>query len=406
VLFTPAFRGFFFGRLVSLLGSAMTPVALALAVLDASGKAGDLGIVLAAQIVPNLALLLVGGAVADRLPRRVVLVVANLGAGVTQGTVATVLLTGHYSLPLLAGLELVNGALQAFTTPALRGILPELVAPQDLQRANAAVAAAANGAKILGPTAAGLISATVGGGWAIAVDAVSFLVAATLLARLRPDPPPAAAARQGLLADLRDGWRVFRGIRWVWTTTVAFFVINLVNPGPWQILGPLLTTQRSGQAAWGLVLSARAVGLLAMSLVLSRIALRRPLRTGHLAGAVGGLGLVGLGLGLPAPWLMACACVAGLGFTTLGITSDTALQQHVPHAVLSRVGAYGDVVSYAAIPAGQLLVGPAVGRWGGAPVALCCGLAFAVASLAPLAVREVRELPAHERVDVPRSRNA
>jgi MFS family permease len=320
--------------------------------------------------------------------------------------VAVVLLTGHYSLPLLAGIELLNGALQAFTAPAQRGIVPELVAPQDLQRANTAVAAAANGAKILGPTVAGLVAATVGGGWAIAADALSFLVAATLLARLRLDRRPAVATRQGLLADLRDGWRVFRGIRWVWTTTVAFFVINLVNPGPWQILGPLLTTEHSGQATWGLVLSARAVGLLAMSVVLGRIAVRRPLRTGHLAGAAGGLGLVGLGLGLPAPWLMACAFVAGLGFTTLGVTSDTAMQHHVPHAVLSRVGAYGDLLSYAAIPAGQLLVGPAVAHWGGAPVALCCGLAFAVASLAPLGVRDVRELPAHELVDVPRSRNA
>ncbi|TDQ05680.1 MFS transporter [Labedaea rhizosphaerae] len=405
-MFTPAFRGFHAGRLVSLLGSAMTPVALALAVLDASGEPGDLGIVLAAQLVPNLALLLVGGAVADRWPRRAVLVAANLGAGLTQGVVAAVLLTGHYSLPLLAGIELANGALQAFTMPALRGILPELVGPAELQRANAALAAAANAAKIFGPTAAGLLSATVGGGWAIALDALSFLGAATLLARLRIAAKPAVVARQGLRADLRDGWRVFRGIRWVWVTTLAFFVINLVNTGPWQILGPLLTTQRSGQASWGLVLSARAVGLLVMSVVLSRMALRNPLRAGQCAGALGGLGLVGLGLGLPAPWVMACAFLAGLGFTTLGVTWDTAVQHHVPNDALSRVCAYSDLLSYAAIPAGQLMVGPAADHWGGAAVALCCGLAFAVAALAPLAVRDVRELRAPEVAGVPRSRSA
>lgn len=406
MLLTPPFRGFYLGRLVSLLGSSMTPVALALAVLSASGRATDLGVVLAAQLVPKLALLLLGGAVADRLPRRTVLVVANLGAGLTQGAVAVVLISGHYGLPLLAGIELVNGALEAFALPALRGILPELVPPAELHRANAALALAANAAKVLGPTAAGVVAATVGGGWAIALDAVSFLAAATLLARLRLTTRPAAATRQGLLGDLRDGWRVFRGIRWVWVTTVAFFVINLVNTGPWQILGPLLTSEHSGPAAWGLVLSARAVGLLLMSLVLGRIAPRKPLLAGHIAGAAGGLGLIGIGLGLPGPGVMVCAFVAGLAFTTLGVTSDTALQHHVPHEALSRVGAYSDLLSYAAIPAGQLLVGPAVEGWGGAPVALCCGLAFAVASLAPLAVRDVRQLPAHDLVDVPPSRNA
>jgi Transmembrane secretion effector len=392
-LLAPPFRGFFLGRLVSLLGSAMTPVALALAVLQASGRPGDLGIVLAAQLLPNLALLLLGGVVADRLPRRAVLVVANLGAGLTQGAVAAVLVTGHYSLPLLAGIELVSGALQAFTTPALRGIVPELVAVADLQRANAALASAANVAKILGPTAAGLLSATVGGGWAVALDGLSFLAAAGMLARLRLTTPPAAATRQGLLADLRDGWRAFRGITWVWATTLSFCVINLVNVGPWQILGPLLTAQRSGQAAWGLVLSARAAGLLVMSVALSRLVLRRPQRAGQWAGALGGLGLIGVGLGLSAPWLMGCAFLAGMGFTALDVIWDTSVQQHVPRAVLSRVGAYSDLLSYTTIPVGELLAGPAAQRWGGAAVALCCGLAFAAAALGPLAVREVRDLP-------------
>ena len=392
-LFAPPFRGFFLGRLVSLLGSAMTPVALALAVLQAADRPTDLGVVLAAQIVPNLALLLVGGTVADRLPRRNVLVAANLGAGLTQAAVATMLLTGQYNLPLLAGIELLNGAMQAFTGPALRGILPELVAVADLQRANATLAVAGNTTRIIGPTGAGLIAATMGGGWAIALDAVSFLVAAALLARLRLAAQPAAPARQGLLADLRDGWHAFRAIRWVRVTTLAFFVINLVNTGPWQVLGPLLTTPRSGQAAWGLVLSTRAVGLLVMSAVLSRVTLRKPLRAGQGAGAFGGLGLVGIGLGLPAPGVLACAFLAGLGFAALGVTWDTAAQQHIPHAALSRVSAYADLFSYAAIPAGQLLVGPASDHWGGCAVALCCGLAFAAASLAPLALREVRDLP-------------
>jgi MFS family permease len=394
VLLAPPLRGFFLGRLVSLLGSSMAPVALAFAVLDASGRPGDLGVVLACQIIPQLALLLVGGAVADRLSRRIVLIVSNLGAGLTQGAVAAVLLSGHYSLPLVAGLALANGALEAFTSPALRGIVPELVAPADLQRTNALLASTQNATRILGPTAAGLLVVAVGGGWAIAVDALSFVAAAAFLARLRLASPTVSTRNGHLLTDIRHGWREFRRIPWVWRMALSFCAINLVNTGTWQILGPALTKERSGEAAWGIVLSMRAVGLLVMSTLMYRLVLRYPLRTGPLAGGLGACSLLALGLGVDAPLLMACAFVGGLGFAVSGITWDTSLQQNVPRDVLSRVSSFDDLLSYAAIPIGQLLVGPAAALWGGANVALWCGIAFAVAALAPLAARSVRDLSA------------
>jgi len=393
VLLNPPFRAFYLGRLVSLAGGAMTPVALAFAVLDASGRPADLGIVLACQLVPHLALLLVGGVVADRLPRRVVLVVANLGAGLTQGAIALVLITGGYRLALVAGLALLAGGLEAFTSPALRGVVPELVGRDDLQRANSLLSATASAVKIVGPTVAGLVVVAFGGGWAIAVDAVSFVAAAAFLSRL-PRVAPAPAARASLLHDIRDGWRVFLAIPWVWPVALAYAVINLVNAGPWQILGPALTQQRSGEAAWGVVLSVRAIGLLVMSVVMYRLAPRRPLRFGRLAGALGACSLIALGLGLDPVWLAACAFLGGVGFAASGITWESALQRHVGPAHLGRVSSIDDLLSFAPIPLGQLLVGPAAAVWGGARVALVCGVAFAVAALAPLTARAVRTLAA------------
>lgn len=397
--FAPPFRRFFLGRLVSLLGSAMSPVALALAVLTASGRPGDLGIVLAAQIVPQLALLLVGGAVADRCSRRTVLVVANLGAGLTQGAVAVVLITGRYDLPVVAGLELANGALNAFASPALRGIVPELVAPDELQRANALLASSRNAGKILGPTVAGLLVAGAGGGWAIAIDAFSYLAAAGLLVRLPVST--VAVRREHLLVGIRDGWREFRGIQWVWIVTLACGVINLVNVGPWQVLGPQLTSRLAGTAMWGVVLSVRAIGLLVTSVAMYQVTLRRPLRAGLAAGAFGGLALVALGLGADVPVLLAGALVAGMGFTALDIAWDTALQRRVPHDVLSRVSSYNDLLSYATTPVSQLLIGPVAEHWGAAPTAFWCGIAFAAAALLPLAARSVRDLRAADPAESP-----
>ena len=392
-LLVPPFRGFFLGRLVSLLGSSMTPVALGLAVLNASGRPTDLGIVLASQIIPQLALLLVGGAVGDRFSRRSVLVAANLGACLTQAGTATLLLTSHYSLTAVATLSAGNGAIEAFASPALRGIVPEVVVAGDLQRANSLLAATQNAARILGPTAAGLLVVGAGGGWAIAIDAASYIAAALFFLRL-PAGSAMPAGRGRLLADIGQGWRQFWAIPWVWTMALCYCVLNLVNVGPWQILGPTLTRASSGEAAWGVVLSVRAVGLLAMSMLMYRLVFRHPLRSTSLMGAAGALPLLALGLGFPTPGLVACAFVGALGFTAAGIAWDTSLQQHVPGHVLSRIAAFDDLLSYAAIPIGELLVGPAAAHLGARTVAFCCGIAYAAATLAPLASRSVRDLPA------------
>jgi MFS family permease len=104
------FRLLFTGRTVSSIGSAMAPVALAFAVLDLTGSTADLGIVLAVRQVAVVVLLLYGGVWADRLPRHLVMVWSNVVSGLSQGTVAVLLLTHHAGIPALAVFAAVNGA--------------------------------------------------------------------------------------------------------------------------------------------------------------------------------------------------------------------------------------------------------------------------------------------------------
>jgi MFS family permease len=395
-----AFRSFFAGRLVSLLGSSMAPVALAFAVLDASGSGHDLGVVLAAHMLPLLAFLLVGGAVADRFPRRTVLVAAHLGAACTQGAVAALLLTGRYSLPLVTALEFANGVLGAFTTPALRGIVPQLVAKSRLRQANSLLGSAGNATKILGPSLSGVLVVTVGSGPAIAFDALTYLVAAGFLARLSLTGTSGASQRNTVLGDIRDGWSAFRAVRWVWVGTLSFCLLNLVQTGTWQILGPQLTRQLSGETTWGFVLSVRGLGMLVSSLLMYRLMVRHLLRFGQLAGVLGALPLLALGARAHAPWLVAAAFVAGLGSSVTAVAWDTSLQEHVPAHVLSRVASYDDLLSYVAIPVGQLCVGPLAEAFGAFRVTAAAGAVSAAAVLIPLASRAVRRLP-HARPDTP-----
>ncbi|AUG80492.1 MFS transporter [Kitasatospora sp. MMS16-BH015] len=389
---SPAFRLFFAGRLVSLLGSSMAPVAVAFAVLDAAPGRSDLGIVLAARTMPLLAFLLLGGVAADRFPRRTVLLLAHLGSALTQGAFAALLLTHHYTLLSAATLELLNGILSAFTNPALRGVVPQLVDRSRLRQANALLGSLANGTKIFGPSLAGLLVATTGSGVAIAADAASFLLAALFLARL-PITGRAERTEARLPTQLRQGWREFVRPGWVLPVTAAFFVMNLVQTGSWQILGPQLTRALSSTTGWGLVLSVRGLGMLAMSTLAYRFAVKHLLRLGQAASVLGALPMLTLGLGLPLPAVLAAAFAGGCGSALTGIAWETSLQEHVPGEALSRVAAYDDLFSYLAIPVGQLSIGPLSAAFGGGQVATAASLLYAVAALSPLAFARVRALP-------------
>lgn len=376
------FGWFLAARGIDIFGTSMTTVALSLAVLQASGRAADLGVVLATSMVPTLALLLAGGVLADRTSRRGLLIVANTVSAAAIGAIAVVLLTGRYHLGTIAVLSLAGGAAGAFASPALRGIVPELVADADLQRANALLAGTRNAVRIVAPAAAGLLTATAGGGWALAVDAASYLLAAALFLRLPPGSRTAASA-PGLAAEFLDGWRVFRSMRWVMLTSFSYALVNAFNVGPWNVLGPMIVTAHGGALGWGAVLSVRAAGLLVMSLVAVRLVFRRPLRTGMLFAALSAIPLLALGLS-GSPWIVAAAAVAGgLGFTVAGITWDTALQTRVPREALSRVSSFDDLFSFLAIPLSQLAVGPLATAAGADRVALWCAVGYVGATLLP-----------------------
>src|SRR5215211_1519952 len=163
------FRLLFAGQLISLAGTAMAPIALAFAVLDL-GSASDLGFVLAAGWAPQIVFILVGGVWADRLPRNLVIVAANVVSGAAQSVIACLLLLDRAQLSHLIALQIVRGIATSFFFPASAGLVPHTVAAGRLQQANALLRLSQNTTNILGALAAGALVATIGSGWAIAFD--------------------------------------------------------------------------------------------------------------------------------------------------------------------------------------------------------------------------------------------
>jgi MFS family permease len=385
------FRWFFAGRTLSLFGNAMVPIALAFAVLDLTGEASDLGLVLAARSIPMVGFIVLGGIVADRMSRSLLLQLSHTGAALTQGAVAVLLISGSAELWMLIGLEFANGVLFAFSFPALQGAIPQVADRRQLQPANAILAFSRNASMVVGPSIAGLLVVSVGSGWAIAYDALSFGLAAYCMSRLRLT----AQQREeptSMLYDLREGWTAFTSRTWVWVVVAAFGMLNLIHAGVWFTLGPTIARDTIGEGQWGLVLSAEAVGFVVMSLILLRVSLRYPLRAGMIGMTSLSLPMAMLGLEPQVVVLVATAFLAGAGTELFGIGWQVALHEHIPGDVLSRVSSYDVIGSLVAVPIGQILAGPLAEVWGQREVVVVASGIYLGIGLATLLSRSVRNL--------------
>jgi MFS family permease len=358
------FRLFFTGYTTSLIGSAMVSVALSFAVLDQGGSATDVGWVLAAHTVPLILLLLVGGVVADRISRRVVMLGSDLLCATSEAGLAVLLLRGHPPLVLLVALAAGVGVGEAFFSPALTGLMPEIVPEAKLQQANALRGISQSGAAIIGPSLAGVLIAVADPGWCIAIDSASYLVSALCLSRLLI-PPRAATERQTMLKQLAEGWEAFRSRDWLWAIVAQFATYNALCMSPFMVLGAVTAKRHLGGAgAWGAILASLGGGSIVGGLVATRLRPRRPLVHATFGAAVLAVPLFLVAIPAPTVLIAAGAALAGFGLAQFGTLWETALQQHVPREVLARVSAYDYFGSVAFIPLGFILAGPISGAIG------------------------------------------
>lgn len=397
------FRFFFASRGVNLWGTTMAPVALAFAVLEVEDSAAALGQVLAARSIPMVLFLLLGGVIADRVGRRLVLQVSNAVAMLSQAVAAALVISGHAELWQLIVIEAVNGTTAATAFPAMQGMVPQLVPRAQLQQANALLSMVRGGLFAIGPTTAALLVVTVGPGWALAADAATWLVALVLLFPVHvPHRPPAPGA--SVAQDLREGWTLFRSTTWLWVVVLAFGALNAISSGALHTLGPRLARDTIGITGWGYALSAEAIGLLVAAVILLRMSIRYPLRAGMLGCLVFAVPLLMLGLD---PHLVPLAIgmfLAGVGLEVFGIGWSVAMQEHIPGEMLSRASSYDALGSMVAVPVGQLTFGPLAQWLGTRPVLVASAAAYAAICLLTLSSRSVRNLeraPALPDMSVP-----
>ncbi|MFB8086611.1 MFS transporter [Streptomyces sp. col6] len=379
--------------IITALGTHGALIAAAFAVLQTGGDGGDVGLVAAARTVPLVLFLLIGGAIADRLPRHRVMVAANTLNCVSQGLFALLVLAGDPQLWQMMLLTALCGTGQAFFSPAAEGMLMSSVSGEQASRAFALFRMSTQGAAIGGAALGGAMIAAMDPGWVLAVDAAAFAVAGALRAFLDVSHIPAREPGGGLLADLRDGWKEFTGRPWLWAIVAQFSVVVAAVGAAEAVYGPLVARDELGGARpWGFALAAFGVGNLAGALLMMRWKPRRLLLAGTLCVFPLALPSAGLAVPLSATWLCVVMFVSGTAIEVFGVSWMTAMHQEIPEEKLSRVSAYDWFGSVAMVPVATALAGPVeslVGRgqalWG------CAGLVVLVTG-AVLFVPDVRNL--------------
>jgi MFS family permease len=350
------FRRFFIGQSTSQIGSGMAPVAIVFAVL-AHGSASDVGYVLAAETLPLVILLLVGGVIGDRMSRRRLMLQSDSLRTLAECALGVWILTSAPPLWGFMVLAALMGVGQAFFSPALTGIVPQMLDAGNLQQGNALNGISASTGRIIGPAIAGVIVAASSPGWAILIDGLTYLVSVISLALVRIDWS-ASTAPEPFLALLRQGWSEFWSRTWLWAIVLEFSFVNALFSS-FLVLGPVVAKQSlSGAKSWGLILAAEGAGAVIGGVVMLRVHPRRPLLVATLATFAFPLPLFAIAHRSSTVVIATMALLTGLLVTVFSVQWSTTMQREIPSEVLSRVSAYDWFGSLVLMPIGMAVAGP------------------------------------------------
>jgi DHA3 family tetracycline resistance protein-like MFS transporter len=387
------------GAGVSLLGDGIFLVAMAWQVLELTGKASTLALVLGVFTLPNVAFLLVGGVLSDRFDRRRLMIAADLVRGVAIGTLGTLSVMGNLRLWHVLVLIGLMGAGDAFFNPASTALVPDLLRPDDLLQGNALGGMMRPFMlRFAGPAAGGLLVGGLGAGWAFIADAGTFLLSAVAIGAIRPRPMTTQSSEQGavrrFLREIGEGWAFVRRNPWCWATLIAALLSLLAFYGPLEVLLPFRLKEELGVGpeALGLIFAAGGLGALLGALVLGSAGLPKRFVTFMYWSWAIGVAMIAVFGVMTQVWQAAVAFFFMQMLFELGtIVWVTMMQRLVPRRLLGRVTSLDWMVSIGLVPLSFALTGPAEAAFGASATLIAGGLAAAVITAFLLYVRGVRD---------------
>jgi MFS family permease len=383
-------------RTMSMLGMAFAPVALAFGVLRLPGAdAGTLSLVLFAQTTPLVLFMLVGGVIADRYPRAVVLRWGEFLSAIAMGSIGLMMLTGHAPVWALCLAAALGGTAGAAVYPALTGIIPDLVPTEQLQQANAWLSGGSSAARLAGLVSGGAVVIWLGGGWAMLTASAFYLVAGVLVLGLPKISSALASTAESPLRQLVEGWGEFRSRQWLWVVVLQFSLMIMVLQAAHGVFGPVVAeTELGGPATWTTFLAAEAIGAVVGVSLAFVWKPRRPILVATLLTFSAGIPAFLLGVSAPLLPVVLAAFAMGASFELFGVWWMTTMQNEVPAESLSRVASYDALGSLMLGPLGLVLAGPATVAFGVHTALIGAGVISLLTTCLALLAPEVRQLQA------------
>ncbi|HEX3326044.1 MAG TPA: MFS transporter [Actinomycetota bacterium] len=355
------------GQTISLFGDGIFTIALAWQALELSGSATTLGLVLLVRGAARILILLVGGAVADRVERRALMLIGDSVQALAVAAVAYLLSTGQLHVWHLVVLGAITGAGSGILLAAATAVVPQLVTEEFLASANSLTSTSRLLAfALIGPAVGGILVAALGTTVAFSVDAASFLASIGALILIRPRAL-SAASKGAILSDVKEGFSYVRSRPWLWVTMLAVGTVgSFVAYGPLSVLVPLLVRSLHGGAdSLGLVYAGFGVGGVAAAVVSGSVHLpRNTSALAFLGWVVSGLGVAALGLAGNTLTIAVLLAVVGFFNEAAQVIWVTLLQIHIPERLLGRISSIDWFVSLSLQPLGLGLAGPAAAALG------------------------------------------
>ena len=389
------FRLLWTGQTVSSFGDNVQNVAMPFQLLALGATPLQLGIAVAIDTTASVAFLLVGGAIADRVPRRTLIIASDVLGGCVVGIVALLSATGQLRIEHVYVAAVALGAADAFLRPAYTAIIADLVPGDVLRAGNAARLLGRSLARIAGPTVGGLAVAFGGPALAFGINALTFVFSfATLM--LATPVRRILASTTSLIRDIREGFGYVFSVRWIWTTITYFMLVNVAYVGQSGVMTPLLVRDvLSGNAeTFGVLISAYGVGTIVASVVVAQLTIRRPGRLLFAFELLAAICVLAIGLVPILPAVVVFMALTGVGLASSTVIWEAMLQRHVPENLLGRVASIDLLGNSLINPIGPLAAAALVGSIGAAgafAVAGAYAVAFASIGLVVSPVRRMEE---------------
>lgn len=371
------YRLFFGGQSISLIGTWITRVATSWLVYRLTGSLVLLGVVGFCGQIPTLVLAPFAGVIVDRTDRKRILLYTQVMSMLQSFALAAMVFTDTVSVPLILALQVVQGVINAFDTPARQTFVVEMVEDRaDLPNAIALNSSMVNASRILGPSIGGVIIAATGEGWCFLIDAISYIAVIASLLMMNVEPRELPRRTTNMLAELRTGFEYVSSFLPVRTTLILLALVSILGM-PYTVLMPAIATNllHGGPHTLGFLMASSGVGALAGALYLaSRRSVVGLGKAMVYSTSAFGVGLIAFSLSRSLWLSLLVLPLVGGGMMITMAATNTVIQTVVTEELRGRVMSFYTMAFLGTAPIGSLIAGLAADRIGPARTILVGGV--------------------------------